>query len=192
MRDAVRARLLEGEADLPAVGRGCGSGAPRELISRNSCLRLAAALLCGLAGIVGPVRAQTSVLEAVQDYFEFAEYSDGSISTDQLASVDSEQVTFIDTRTESQFETGHIPGAMHIEWREVLARRSEIPRDHTAVLYCETGLLSSRAHMALRLAGFENVKVLLGGYREWTAHRADPRDTVLSGSGEAAADASSR
>jgi len=133
-----------------------------------------------------------SVLEAVQDYFEFAEYSDGSISSDQLASVDAERVVFIDTRTESQFETGHIPGAMHIEWREVLARRSEIPRDRTVVLYCETGLLSSRAHMALRLAGFENVKVLLGGYREWTARRANARGTMQSASEEAAADASSR
>jgi len=129
-----------------------------------------------------------SVLEAVQDYFEFAEYSDGSISSDQLASVDAERVVFIDTRTESQFETGHIPGAVHIEWREVLARRSEIPRDRTVVLYCETGLLSSRAHMALRLAGFENVKVLLGGYQEWTSRSANSSGTALPAAGEDSTD----
>jgi len=116
---------------------------------------------------------QTPVLETVQDYLEFAEYSDGLISTDQLTSVDAGQVVFIDTRTATQYEAGHIPGAVQIEWRDTLVRRNEIPRDRAVVLYCETGALSSRAHMALRLAGYENVKVLVGGYQEWTARNAE-------------------
>jgi rhodanese-related sulfurtransferase len=37
------------------------------------------------------------------------------------------------------------------------------------LLYCDTGMVSSRAYLALKLAGYDNLKVLLGGYRAWTA-----------------------
>ena len=40
--------------------------------------------------------------------------------------------------------------------------------DKTVVLYCDTGLLSAKAHLVLRLAGYENVKVLQGGYLMWS------------------------
>jgi rhodanese-related sulfurtransferase len=40
--------------------------------------------------------------------------------------------------------------------------------DKTVVLYCDTGLLSAKAHLALRLADYENVKALLGGYLMWS------------------------
>ncbi len=108
---------------------------------------------------------------AIEEYLEFAEYSDGSISAEQLGSVDAADLYFVDTRNERQYNDGHIPGAVNIEWRQVLARRDEIPTDKTVVLYCETGVLSSRAYFALRLAGRENLKVLWGGYVIWSARQ---------------------
>lgn len=110
---------------------------------------------------------ETPAVDAIQEYMEFAEYSDGAISTAQLASVGAGEILFIDTRNPEQYASGHIPGAKNIEWREVLARKQEIPMDKTVVLYCDTGLLSSKAHLALRLADYENVKVLQGGYPAW-------------------------
>jgi len=107
-------------------------------------------------------------IDAIQEYMEFAEYSDGAISTAQLASVGAGEILFIDTRSPGQYKSGHIPDARNIEWREVLTRKQEIPVDKTVVLYCDTGMLSSKAHLALRLAGYENVKVLLGGYLAWS------------------------
>ena len=115
---------------------------------------------------------ENPALEAIQEYMDFAEYSEGSISTDQLASIDSDGIFFVDTRNQGQYDEGHIPGAVNIEWRQILARRDEIPTDRPVVLYCETGLLSSKAHFALRLAGRDNVKVLWGGYLMWSARHS--------------------
>ena len=111
-------------------------------------------------------------LEAMQEYMDFAEYADGSISTEQLTSINQGDVIFIDARNKGQYQKGHIPGAINIEWRQILTRRNEIPKDKTVILYCETGLLSSKAHFALRVAGWENVKVLWGGYLVWSARQS--------------------
>lgn len=110
-------------------------------------------------------------VEALQEYMEFAEYGDGSISTEQLESIESKNIYFVDTRNKGQYDAGHIPGAVNIEWRQILSRRNQIPADNPVVLYCDTGLLSSKAHLALKIAGQENVKVLYGGYLMWSAHQ---------------------
>lgn len=122
---------------------------------------------------LGMVHAEENpAIAAMQEYLDFAEYSEGSISTEQLASIDSAEIFFVDARNKGQYDEGHIPGAVNIEWRQILARRDEIPTDRPVVLYCETGLLSSKAHFALRVAGRENVKVLWGGYLMWSARQS--------------------
>lgn len=126
-------------------------------------------ILLTALGVAPAVTADDNpAIDAIQEYMEFAEYSDGAISTAQLVSVGAGEILFIDTRSSDQYASGHIPDARNIEWREVLARKQEIPTDKTVVLYCDTGLLSAKAHLALRLAGYENVKVLLGGYLAWS------------------------
>ena len=50
-----------------------------------------------------------------------------------------------------------------------LAERSKIPKDKPVLLYCNTGTLSAQAGFALRVAGYENVRILQGGYAEWKA-----------------------
>ena len=120
----------------------------------------------------GSYAKENPAIEVMQEYMEFAEYSEGSISTEQLASIDTSEILFVDTRNKGQFDEGHIPGAVNIEWRQILSRRNEIPTHKSVVLYCETGLLSSKAHFALRVAGRENVKVLWGGYLMWSARQS--------------------
>jgi rhodanese-related sulfurtransferase len=61
---------------------------------------------------------------------------------------------------------------VNIEWRQIPARRDEIPTDKPVVLYCETGLLSSKAQFALRVAGRDYVMVLQGGYLMLCAHQS--------------------
>ncbi len=107
------------------------------------------------------------VLDALQEYLDFAEYADGAITPEQLASIDDSNVLFVDVRSAERYRAGHIPGALNIEWRQILERRGEIPRDRPVVLYCDTGLASSRGYLILRLAGRENLKVLRGGYLMW-------------------------
>ena len=58
---------------------------------------------------------------------------------------------------------------MNIEWRQVFARRSELPKDKPILIYCNTGTLSAQAGFALRIAGYDNLRILQGGMREWQA-----------------------
>ena len=110
-------------------------------------------------------------VEALQEYMEFASYSAGAISPEQLEHEGYEDFYIVDTRNSGQFENGHLPAAINIEWRDILAHRNRLPKEKPILLYCETGLLSSKAHLALNVAGFENVKVLWGGDIIWSARQ---------------------
>ncbi|MES9991814.1 MAG: rhodanese-like domain-containing protein [Candidatus Thiodiazotropha sp.] len=109
------------------------------------------------------------VVEAMQEYLDFVDYGGGTIFPQQIPAEDWGDFFIIDTRSAEQYEKEHIPGAVNIEWRQILARRSELPGDKPVLVYCNTGALSAQAGFALRLAGFENVRVLHGGIREWQA-----------------------
>lgn len=42
----------------------------------------------------------------------------------------------VDVRTDDQYKSGHIKGAVHIPETDIAARASELPRDKTIVTYC--------------------------------------------------------
>ena len=106
-------------------------------------------------------------IEPMQDYFDFVPFSGGAITQQQLVNFDQNTVQYIDTRQKDRFDASHIKGAINIEWREVLARRDDVSKSKIVVLYCDTGILSSKAHLALSVIGYENVRVLFGGYDAW-------------------------
>jgi rhodanese-related sulfurtransferase len=110
---------------------------------------------------------QQVAIDVMAEYMMFQEYESGIIMPQQIDRSIFESVTFIDTRDADQFEAGTIPGARHIEWREVLDRMDEIPDTGKVILFCNTGSLSSQATFALRVAGFDNVVVLQSGYQGW-------------------------
>jgi len=116
--------------------------------------------------------ASNPTVEAMGEYLMFQDYLSGVIRPEQIDQSIFEAVVFIDTRTSDQFEAGSIPGALHIEWREVIERIDEIPQDQKTILFCNTGVLSAQAVFALRVAGFENVLVLQGGYQGWQENAA--------------------
>jgi rhodanese-related sulfurtransferase len=100
---------------------------------------------------------------------EMAAFGDGVITADQLKAMMNEQEIFIiDARQEQDFNQSHIPGAVNIDWRYVLSDLDQIPDDKMIVLYCDTGILSSKAHMALRLVGYDQARVLFNGYSAWS------------------------
>ncbi len=73
----------------------------------------------------------------------------------------------IDARDASQYAKEHIPGAVNIEWRQILAKSGDIPKNKPVLIYCNTGTLSAQAGFALRVSGWENVRILQGGFSEW-------------------------
>lgn len=96
---------------------------------------------------------------------------------------------------QSTYATGHVPGAVHIDWRTDLTEPAEegVPGLHLAapdqiasvlgragigdgtslVIYDDTlGLYAGRAWWSLRAYGYEAARILDGGLRAWmTEHR---------------------
>jgi len=103
----------------------------------------------------------------MQEYLDFATYEAGIIIPEQISKDVFEKITFIDTRDEGQYSEETIPGAINIEWREILARKNEIPKDRKVILFCNTGSNSAQASFALRVIGMENVLVLQTGIIGW-------------------------
>ncbi|MEO1949410.1 sulfurtransferase [Thioclava sediminum] len=114
-----------------------------------------------------PILAQDAAIEAMQEYMMFSEYEAGIILPQQIDQAVFETALFVDTRDAEQFEAATIPGSVNIEWREVLDRIDEIPKDRMTVLFCNTGSLSAQAAFALRVAGRTNVVVLQTGFAGW-------------------------
>ena len=127
---------------------------------------LSAAVLAA-ALLTSPAAAESPVVAAMQEYMEFSTYEAGIIVPQQLAKDIFDGVVFIDTRDAGQFVKGSIPGARNIEWREVLSRIDDIPKDKKVILFCNTGSLSAQAAFALRVAGRDNVLVLQTGLDGW-------------------------
>ena len=126
-------------------------------------------LLAALMALADPAVAEgdSAGVKAMQEYMEFTPYEAGIIVPQQLTKEVFESVAFIDTRDAGQFAKDTMPGARNIEWREVLTRISEIPKDTKVVLFCNTGSLSAQAAFALRVAGRDNVLVLQTGLDGW-------------------------
>lgn len=81
-----------------------------------------------------------------------------------------EKLILVDTREDSEWARGHIPGAIHLG-KGIIERDIEntIP-DHnvTIVLYCGGGFRSALAADSLQKMGYTNVISMDGGWRGWT------------------------
>jgi len=127
--------------------------------------------LAAMISIAGPAFADSkaAVIDEMAGYLEFVDYGGGVIFAEQIPRSEYPKMMIIDARDAGQFAKSHIPGAVNIEWRKVLEQRAKIPKDRMVLIYCNTGSLSAQAGFALRVAGYENVKILQGGFEEWKA-----------------------
>ena len=81
----------------------------------------------------------------------------------------------IDVRSTDEFTEGHLPGAVNIAHTEFVdnpeAAMSQLPeaRDTEMVLHCVSGKRASMAAEALVAAGYTNVLILEGNFRDWEA-----------------------
>ena len=67
-------------------------------------------------------------------------------------------MTVVDVRTEAEWNTGHLEGALHIEWQDVLKISSDVYKDEEIFLYCRSGNRSGKATKILIDAGYVNAK----------------------------------
>jgi rhodanese-related sulfurtransferase len=67
-------------------------------------------------------------------------------------------MTVIDVRSETEWNTGHLEGALHIEWQDILQISPDISKDEQIYLYCRSGKRSEKATKILLEAGYINAK----------------------------------
>ena len=67
-------------------------------------------------------------------------------------------MTVVDVRTEAEWDSGHLEGALHIEWQDILKISSDIQKDEEIFLYCRSGNRSGKATKILVDAGYINAK----------------------------------
>lgn len=78
-----------------------------------------------------------------------------------------DKVCFIDVRSEDEFRSGHVPGAICVPLDKIESGQTEIPRDRTVILSCQSGRRSARAKEVLIALGFHNVVEMEGGFSAW-------------------------
>ncbi|MFB6136186.1 MAG: sulfurtransferase [Halobacteriaceae archaeon] len=100
------------------------------------------------------------------------------------AAVDSEAV-LVDTRSVEEYEEEHIPGAVNLDWRDLVDEESRglkpraeleatleergVTRDRRVVLYCNTARRISHTYVVLRHLGYEDVDFYEGSLTQWLA-----------------------
>ncbi len=68
------------------------------------------------------------------------------------------QVTFVDVRSEEEYEMNHYPGAKNIPLYELMQNLDDLKQiKNPIVIYCQSGARSSNAFMYLKQQGFENI-----------------------------------
>lgn len=134
-------------------------------------IKLLRASLLALVVLSAPAIADNreEAVKAMEEYLDFVDYGGATMFPEQIPREDWKRFHVIDARDKEQYAKEHIPGAVNLEWRQVIAQRQSIPKDKPVLIYCNTGSLSAQAGFALRIAGYDNVRILQGGFAEWKA-----------------------
>lgn len=108
------------------------------------------------------------------------------VNADRVAAAENDpDAVLVDTRDESEYAAGHIPGAVLLDWRDlvdddtrgllphaealaVLESAGIVP-EKRVVLYCNTARRISHTYVVLRHRGFETVEFYEGSLTEWEA-----------------------
>jgi len=98
------------------------------------------------------------------------------------------KVKIVDARTKNEYigkwvraaRAGHIPNAIHVDWRDNLARDGrfksstalrklygKIKNDDEVICYCQGGYRAANDYLALKKLGYKKLRVYLGSWYEW-------------------------
>lgn len=78
-----------------------------------------------------------------------------------------ENLMILDVRRQDEWESGHVPGAVHIFVGDVEKRLAEIPREKPVAVMCNVGHRAGLGASILLRAGFPEVYNVLGSFTAW-------------------------
>jgi len=91
-------------------------------------------------------------LQAIPDGF----YAIGDIQVFKDG-VEASGALVIDVRETSEYEEGHIPGAVNIPIRTLAQNLDKIPTDTQVYVYCASGFRAAQSLASLGMLGYDNV-----------------------------------
>jgi thiosulfate/3-mercaptopyruvate sulfurtransferase len=129
-----------------------------------------------------------------------------SIRTDEKVDIEevkekleNQSAHLIDSRSRERYlgkveplygKAGHIPGAKHFFWKEILNdkgkwKKSEelqshfeaFDKDEEIIVSCGSGISACPNVLALKLAGYENVKLYPGSFSDWISYEENEVET---------------
>ena len=91
------------------------------------------------------------------------------VTPQQVDALAPDAAIVIDVREASEWEQGHLPGAVHISksYVEQQVEAAAPDRDAEVILYCAGGVRSLFAAQTLEQLGYTNVASMSGGFQAW-------------------------
>ncbi len=88
---------------------------------------------------------------------------------DFAAKITDTSVTILDVRTPAEFMTGHIAGAINIDFQstQFASEIANLDKTKTYAVYCRSGNRSAQATDQMAKAGFTSLFNLNGGIIDW-------------------------
>jgi thiosulfate/3-mercaptopyruvate sulfurtransferase len=102
-----------------------------------------------------------------------------------LAAVEAGDALILDTREPAEYAASHLPGAVQLNWRDLVDEETRgllprdrveavltergVTRDRRVVLYCNTARRISHTYLVLRDLGYGDVAFYEGSLTEWEA-----------------------
>ena len=84
---------------------------------------------------------------------------------------DSEESVIIDVRTDDEFSTGYIEGAVNIDFymgNKFISEIDKLDKSKSYFIYCKSGARSGQTCELMKQKGFKKVYNLKGGILGWT------------------------
>jgi len=135
-----------------------------------------------------PSRKPTSFVPRVRE--------DVIATLDDVKERDNERAILIDSRTKERYlgqteplykKAGHIPGAKNFFWKDVLDengnwKKIDQLKDHFSmiadkdevIVSCGSGISACPNFLALKMAGFQHVKLYPGSFSDWISYEENP------------------
>ena len=93
------------------------------------------------------------------------------ISAEKLVELRNQGAKVVDIRTKSEFDQGHIPDVIHIDFLEdgFVDKMKKEGIDEPIIIHCASGGRSAKATKMLKDAGFKQIYDYSGGIRDWSS-----------------------
>ena len=143
----------------------------RHRSKQAACLAAGIAMLWATAGYAQEKpKPSGSYIDGV--WVENYVYKPNFISAQELKKLideKSKDIVIVDTAATLIFEDEHVPGAVNFPYAPTLPQPVTLPRNKTLVIYCACNAEEESIDTAKKLSefGYQNIKVLKGGWFGW-------------------------